>query len=52
MNRYNILRIVLWSLIMILLGSIITKVMYNRHERERVLAGGQAGTKSGWCWIR
>lgn len=47
MNRYNILRIVLWSLIMILLGSIITKVMYNRHERERVLAGGH-----GWDKIR
>lgn len=47
MNRYNILRAVLWSLIMILLGSIVTKVMYNRQERERMLAAGH-----GWDKIR
>lgn len=43
----NTLKLFIWSLIMILVGSIVTKVMYDRRERQDMYAVGH-----GWDKIR
>ena len=44
-DRYNTLKLILWSVIMALIGSVITKALDNRMEREEVLATGHGWDK-------
>ncbi|HIZ86285.1 MAG TPA: S41 family peptidase [Candidatus Coprenecus stercoravium] len=44
-NKYGTLRFILWSLIMLLVGSIVTKVMYNRQDRQALRVSGHGWDK-------